>query len=197
MLDRFRPTRRRGEGSAPFHWVLDEVGARIAAAELGRDRDKLHWRRSDPLKVARTATLAHRLAVNEFFVRLAVEARAAGGALREWYGERTTQRLLDGVAAPDGYGVLTLPDRDPLHLLLEVDRGTEPLSRIRDKVDRYAKAIPRSELADADPLVLFVAQTSRRAESIRQVLIEARGVPSALARTYTQKPETDVLPAIW
>lgn len=170
VLDRFRPTRRRGEGSAPFHWVLDEVGARIAAAELGRDRDKLHWRRSDPLKVARTATLAHRLAVNEFFVRLAVEARSAGGALREWYGERTTQRLLDGIAAPDGYGVLDLPDRDPLHLLLELDRGTEPLRRIRDKVDRYAKAIPRSELADADPLVLFLAPREQRTESIRDLV---------------------------
>jgi hypothetical protein len=166
VLDRFRPTLRMGEGSAPFHWLLDEVGARIVAAELGRDRDKLNWRRADPLKVARTATLAHRIATNEFFVRLAVEARAAGGALREWYGERTTQRLLDGIAAPDGYGVLTLPDRDPLHLLLELDRGTEPLSRIRDKVDRYAKALPRSELADAVPLVLFVAPSAGRARHI-------------------------------
>lgn len=169
VLDRFRPTLPRGEGSAPFHWLLDEVGARIVAAELGRDRDQLRWRRSDPLQVARSATLAHRIAVNEFFVRLAVEARAAGGALREWYGERTTQSLLDGIAAPDGYGVLTLPDIDPLHLLLELDRGTEPLRRIREKVDRYAKALPRSELADADPLVLFAAPTAARARSMTEV----------------------------
>jgi Replication-relaxation len=108
--------------------------------------------------------------VNEFFVRLAVEARAAGGALREWYGERTTQRLLDGIAAPDGYGVIALPDRNPLHLLLELDRGTEPLRRIREKVDRYAKAIPRSELADAEPLVLFLAPTVTRTEHIERAL---------------------------
>jgi len=170
VLDRFRPTRRRGEGSAPYHWLLDEVGARIVAAELGRERDKLHWRRADPLKVARTPILAHRLAVNEFFVRLAVEARMVGGALREWYGERTTQRLFNGVVAPDGYGVVTLPDRDPLHLLLELDRGTEPLRRIRDKVDRYAKALRRSELADTDPLVLFLAPTAARTDHIAQVL---------------------------
>lgn len=170
VLDRFRPTRRRGEGSAPFHWVLDEVGARIVAAELGRDRDRLHWRRSDPLKVARTATLAHRLAVNEFFVRLAVEASAAGGALREWYGERTTQRLLDGIAAPDGYGVVVLPDREPLHLLLELDRGTEPLQRIREKLIRYEKALPRSELLDASPRLLFAAPTEKRAESMMTAL---------------------------
>jgi hypothetical protein len=123
-----------------------------------------------PLKVARSATLAHHIAVNKFFARLAVEARAAGGALREWHGERTTQGLLDGIAAPDGYGVITLPDRDPLHLLLQLDRGTEPLSRIRDKVDRYAKALPRSELADADPLVLFVVPSQRRASGIMRTV---------------------------
>lgn len=194
VLDRFRPTLRRGEGSAPFHWLLDEVGARIVAAELGRDRDQLRWRHADPLKVARTPILAHRLAVNEFFVRLAVEARAVGGALREWYGERTTQRLFDGIVAPDGYGVVALPDRDPLHVLLELDRGTEPLSRIRDKADRYAKAVPRSELADANPLVLFVAQTSRRTESMRRVLSEAKQVPFAVV--WALEPGTDVLPAI-
>jgi hypothetical protein len=170
VLDRFRPTLPKGEGSAPFHWLLDEVGAHIVAAELDRDRDQLRWRRSDPLKVASTATLDHRIAVNEFFVRLAVEARAAGGALREWYGERTTQRLLDGIAAPDGYGVIALPDLDPLHLLLELDRGTEPLRRIRDKIDRYAKAIPRSELADSDPRVLFLAPTAPRTEHIAHLL---------------------------
>lgn len=147
-----RPTLRPGEGTAPFHWVLDEVGARIVAAEQGISRDELPWRHTTALGLASSATLDHRMGVNEFFVRLAVEARAAGGALREWYGERATRRLLDGIAIPDGYGVITLPDRDPLHLLLELDHGTEPLRRIREKVNRYAKAIPRSELADADPL---------------------------------------------
>lgn len=172
VLDRFRPTLRPGEGTAPFHWVLDEVGARIVAAEQGISRDALPWRHTTALGLASSATLGHRMAVNEFFVRLAVEARAAGGALREWYGERTTRRLLDGIAIPDGYGVLALPDRDPLHLLLELDRGTEPLRRIREKVDRYAKALPRSELADADadPLVLFLAPREQRTESIRDLV---------------------------
>jgi Replication-relaxation len=174
VLDRFRPTLSRGEGSAPFHWLLDEVGARMVATELGRERDQLRWRRSDSLKVARSPVLAHRLAVNEFFVRLAVETRAAGGALREWYGERTTYRLFDGVVVPDGYGVLTIPDRDPLHMLLELDRGTEPLRRIRDKADRYAKAIPRSDLADADPLVLFLAPSARRQAGIADTVEAGR-----------------------
>jgi hypothetical protein len=37
-------------------------------------------------------------------VRLAIEAVAAGGVLREWYGVRTLARMLSGAIVPDGYG---------------------------------------------------------------------------------------------
>jgi hypothetical protein len=170
VLDRFRPARPPGRGTAPFHWILDELGAHVVAATLERDRTGLNWRRSSALALASSQTLAHRMATNEFFVRVAVEARAAGGFLREWYGERTTQPLFDGIIVPDSYGVVDLPGREPLHVLLELDRSTEPLRRIRDKVDRYAKAIPRSELADLDPLVLFAVPTARRAAGVSAVL---------------------------
>jgi protein involved in plasmid replication-relaxation len=174
VLDRFRPALPAGHGTAPYHWIPDEVGAHVIAAMLLRDRAELRWRHAANLAFSESATLGHRMAVNEFFVRLAVEARAAGGALREWYGERTTQRLLAGIVAPDGYGVLALPDHPHLHLLLELDRGTEPLRRIRDKVDRYIKAIPRSELADANPLILFAAPANRRAQGIERLTASNR-----------------------
>ncbi|HEU4721523.1 MAG TPA: replication-relaxation family protein [Gemmatimonadaceae bacterium] len=90
--------------------------------------------------------------------------------MREWYGERTAQRLFGGSVAPDGYGVVRLSDHDPLHVLLELDRGTEPLGRIREKVDAYASAIPRSELADLDPLVLFAEPSPRRAAGVSTAL---------------------------
>jgi hypothetical protein len=44
VLDRFRPPRQPGEGSAPYHWVLDEAGAHIAAEALGVERSELRWR---------------------------------------------------------------------------------------------------------------------------------------------------------
>jgi hypothetical protein len=103
-------------------------------------------------------------------VRLAVELREADGSLHEWYGEKITSGLLGGLVTPDGYGVLHLPGRAPLHLLLEPDRGTEPLRRIREKVDRYAKTLPRSELTDTNPLVLFAAPTSRSAAGVSNAL---------------------------
>ncbi len=58
-------------------------------------------------------------------------------------GERTIHGLFDGLVWPDGYGVLTLPDRAPLHLLLELDRTTEPAITLLDKATRYAKVTPR------------------------------------------------------
>ena len=106
VLDRFRPPRQPGEGSAPYHWLLDEAGAHIAAEALGVERSELRWRHQAAIAIAASAKLAHQLEVNEFFTRLADEARAAGGRLAEWWGERRCLAALDGQAAPDGYGKL-------------------------------------------------------------------------------------------
>lgn len=147
VLDRFRPAWRHGEGSTPYHWVLDEAGARIVAADLGIERAELRWRHDAALGVASSAKLAHQVAANDFFTALAEQARAAGGALTEWYGDRTTHDLLAGVVVPDGYGVLELPRQPPTHLLLELDRGTETHDRLLDKARGYAKALPREPAA--------------------------------------------------
>ncbi|ADB53609.1 replication-relaxation family protein [Conexibacter woesei] len=195
MLDRFRPEVRLGEGSAPYHWILDEAGAHVVADELGLDREQLRWRHATAARVAVSSKLDHHVATNEFFVRLAVELRAAGGSLHEWYGEKTTSRLLGGIVTPDGYGVLHLPDRAPLHLLLEVDRGTEPLRRIREKIDRYSKALPRSELASVAPLVVFVAPTDRRAHSIRTTAADKNAVWVKIA-VWTQSGLRRLMPLL-
>ncbi|MDE3130203.1 MAG: replication-relaxation family protein, partial [Acidobacteriota bacterium] len=88
VLDRFRPARERGQGSAPYHWVLDEAGAHVVAACLDLDRAELRWRRQTAVAISRSRTLDHQLEVNEFFTRLTEEARHAGGRLAEWWGER-------------------------------------------------------------------------------------------------------------
>ncbi len=85
------------------------------------------------------------------------------GSLREWYGERTTCELLEGAAVPDAYGVVQLPGHEPIHLLVELDRGTEPLDRLTAKAAAYARALPRSTLADLNPVVLLLVPTQARA----------------------------------
>lgn len=170
VLDRFRPAWRRGQGSTPYHWVLDEAGAHIAADELGLDRNQLRWRHSTSLAIAASAKLAHQVQVNEYFARLAEEARRAGGALNEWYGERTTRTLLGGTVIPDGYGVLALPRHKPIHLLIELDTASEQLDRIAAKATGYARAIPRSSLAELAPTVLLLAPTRTRAAAAARVI---------------------------
>ena len=182
VLDRFRPVAKRGEGSAPHHWTLDEAGAYVVAAEQSIERRELRWRHTTALTIATSPTLTHRVETNEFFTRLAQDARTAQGALSEWYGERTTHTMLDGIAKPDGYGVLTLPDRAPLHLLLELDRATETTERLRQKSERYARAIPRGALRHSNPLVLLAVPSHSR----------ARAAAAAVAHTTAA-----IIPAVW
>lgn len=170
VLDRFRPAWRRGQGSTPYHWVLDEAGAHIAADELGVERSQLRWRHATALAIAASAKLAHQVQVNEYFARLAEEARRAGGALSEWYGERTTRTLLGGTVIPDGYGVIHLPGRPAIHLLAELDTASEQLDRIAAKAANYARAIPRSSLAELKPTVLLLAPTRSRAAAAARMI---------------------------
>jgi hypothetical protein len=155
-LDRFRPSVPMGEGTAPYHWTLDEGGALIVAAHLGRDRAELGWRHSVAASIATSQNLAHHVEVNEFFTRLAIEANAAGGALSEWYGERTCHHVFSGKVVPDGWGVLSLPGRGPLHFLLELDRGSEPSSRLRKKAEDYERFLPHTSLKRFGPVVLLL-----------------------------------------
>lgn len=59
VVDRFRPFTR--SGSAPHHWILDEVGAQLIAWERGEDLKQLGWRRDRALSIAASRQLAHRL----------------------------------------------------------------------------------------------------------------------------------------
>jgi len=170
VLDRFRPSVPMGEGTAPYHWILDEAGALIVAGHLGRDRSELGWQHSVAASIATSQNLAHHVEVNEFFTRLAIEANAAGGALSEWYGERTCHHLFSGKVVPDGWGVLTLPDRGPLHFLVELDRGSETSSRLRKKAEDYAEFLPRTSLKDLHPLVLLLVPSARRAQTATAAL---------------------------
>jgi hypothetical protein len=181
VLASFRPAIHAGQGSVQNHWVLDEAGALVVAAELGLERAELRWRAQAALAIANSSKLAHQLAVNEFFTRLTEDAREAGGALERWWGERCSRDALDGIATPDGYGRLRLPGEPALEFLLELDRGSEDHGRLKEKARRYAKALPRSELRD--PLVLLLLpsleRTARAAETV------AATAAPIVARTWT------------
>jgi Replication-relaxation len=159
-LASFRPAQHAGQGSAQNHWVLDEAGAFVVAAELGLERAELRWRAQTALAIVSSSKLAHQLAVNEFFTRLAEDANDAGGELQRWWGERRSRDALNAIATPDGYGRLHMPGEPSVEFLLELDRGSEDHARLKEKARRYAKALPRSELRD--PLVLLLLPSRER-----------------------------------
>jgi hypothetical protein len=180
VLDRFRPNKRRGDGTAPYHWVLDEAGAIIVADHRGIPRSQLHYNLADALAVAASRNLTHHVESNEFFTRLAVESSRAGGSLSEWYGVRTLAHLFANASVPDSYGVLTLPGRAPLHLLLELDRGTESSRVLRKKAEGYTRTLPDSSLRDLRPLVILAVPSDRRAQTATAA-VAGTGAPIAVA----------------
>jgi len=188
VLDRFRPYRQPGEGSARYHWILDEAGAHIVAACLDLDRSELRWRHQAAVAISRSAKLAHQLDVNEFFTLLIEEAATSGGRLADWWSERRCTCLLDGPVAPDGYGKLALPGQRPVSFLLELDRATEDHERLRQKLRRYTKALPRSPLGDDDPLVVIAVPTQHRRDNIARTLAGATITHRVIVWTPAHSP---------
>jgi hypothetical protein len=170
VLDRFRPSLPRGQGTAPYHWILDEGGVLVVAAVKDVERAKLGWQHSVAVSVATSPKLPHHVEVNEFVVRLAVEAQAAGGMLTHWHGERWLHDAFDGVLLPDTYAALAFRDRPALHVLVELDRGTETLGTLREKAERYEQRLDYKFWREVDPLVLFVVPSEGRARTVTDTL---------------------------
>jgi hypothetical protein len=143
------------------------------------ERRRLRWQHSDAVDIAQSSKLRHHIEISEFFSLLSLEAQLQHGALHEWYGERITSTLFKGVV-PDGYGVINLPHRPPVHLLLELDRGTEPARRLYDKAVLYARQIPRSQLGERDAFVVLTVPTATRAKLAREA-VDGTGAPIVVA----------------
>jgi hypothetical protein len=85
-----------------------------------------------------------------------------------------------GTITPDGYGVVNLSAQAPLHILLELDRATEPARRLHDKATRYVSAIPRSVLSHANPLIIIAVPTLARAQAVTEAIANT-GAPITVA----------------
>jgi hypothetical protein len=114
-VDRFRPL--APAGSSPLHFILDEAGAAVIAAEDGVTVGELGYRRDRAAAIALSPRLAHDTGANGVFAALAAAARASGGreALECWWGERRCAATWGEHARPDGYGRWTerAPGRPP------------------------------------------------------------------------------------
>ena len=111
-VDRFRPL--APAGSSPLHFILDEAGAMLLAAEDGITAADLGYRRDRSMAIALSPRLAHDTGANGVFTALAAAARASGGQAGAGVlvGRAALRRRL-GRATPAPTGTAAGPSRPP------------------------------------------------------------------------------------
>jgi hypothetical protein len=209
-VDRFRPL--AATGSSPLHFVLDEAGAILLAAEDGVTTADLGYRRDRAMGVALSPHLSHEVGVNGVFTALAAAARASGGqkVLETWWGGRRCAAVWGENTRPDGYGRWReqLPGQPAAvtDFFLEYDTGTEPLARVIGKLAGYAALAARTGITTP---VLFRLRSLRREAALHARLVgppppgirdaasaaQIPGVPVATATSGTSPDGPAWLPA--
>lgn len=176
-VDRFYPAGPFALGKPLAHWLLDDVGAYLVAARLGKDRRQLAWDRQRNFAAHRQ--LAHRLEINEFVCSLiAATAHSEQMWVSDW---------MAGAEAPERWDAdrsRVIPDAllelgtaaGPVEVALEWDRDTEPLTTLEDKCVRYAVALRHMPKARH---VCFVVPSQGRLEGVR-ARVQGEAVASVL-----------------
>jgi predicted transcriptional regulator len=182
VLTRFRPQRWEG-GSYPYHYLLDQLGTEIVAAQRGEPLPRRDQARQRRQHLTSRANLPHLLATNQFFIDLAAHERThPGSRLVTWRpaadfhqrgaffrtGDDSTLMLLPTVPRPDGHGVWADHGRQ-VPFLLEMDLGTESLSVLTAKVTNYLRL---AELTRWRWPVLFWLPSARRELNLQQLLAD-------------------------
>jgi len=165
VLDRFRPFRT--VGSDPYHYLLDTFGVEVVAADRGVEVPRPGLHHSRALALADSQRLAHLRGINGLFCALARWARGVEDAeLAEWWPERRCATEWGEVVRPDGFGTLRQRTR-VVEFFVELDRGTETLARLADKLTGYAQLIHATGWS---PLVCFWFPSPGRELHARRVL---------------------------
>lgn len=187
LLDRFRFA-RDGGGSHPWHWTLGHDGHRFQAAAHERPELSARASRQRVSRLSASAKLTHLLTANEFFVRLWAHARHHREAcLDRWWSETTTTKRFRTITA-DGHGLWRVADR-MVGFFLEADMGSEPLTKVTAKLDRYAALIRRG--GPRYPVLIWLG-SSQREEHLHQILRGRRGGVAVATATHTADPTDPV-----
>jgi len=188
LVDRFELPLIR---NSPNHYVLDHLGARIAAAHRGIAFGELRWHKEDDEALPFQGEFRHLIETNEFFVRLIAACRRdERHRLRTWWGEKHCTRAWNEEVHPDGYAVLEGPHA-ATEFFFELDRGTESPSRLRAKLARYQDVAP---LADCPKVLLFSFLDPEREVAVRKHLYNPG---MTLATTVFDVASAHPLGAVW
>lgn len=164
VLARFRSLVR--PGSQSFRWTLGPVGAAVVAATADQPIPRPNTVRAATARLATSPRLQHLLEVNQFFCALASYSRHHREAmLLRWWSEHRATHATGGLVHPDGAGLWDEAGHR-LPFWLELDRGTEQLSRLTAKLAGYR----RLSATDLAWPVLFWLPNHSRETSLHKLL---------------------------
>jgi Replication-relaxation len=191
VLDRFQPHVQLG--SAPYHYILDELGMRVVAADRGLDLKRVRQRLQTDLDIPARSHLHHQLEVNDFFVTLIKACRDSQGhyEIGRWWSEKRCRDAWKGIIHPDGLGELSC-SRDSVTFLLELDRGSERGDRLADKLAPYRRFAAMRLGPEA---LLFLFSSFERELHARRSLEPIEGL--VVATSYRDAYESDPLADVW
>lgn len=153
LLQRVYPARTTRGGGSEALWFLTAEGRRLL---------ELPTRRDPGLSIP---DLEHRRAVAQYMTGLVQHSLERDGeGLYSWLGEQAAARALAGACRPDGYGRYLHPEGE-ISFYLELDRGTEPAHRLRDKLAAYGRALARAPNAEYGNVILLL-RGARRLRSV-------------------------------
>jgi len=186
---------RRSEPGRPnvVCWVPGPLSARLTALANEQTPPTARALRERQDRVYANPALNHLLDTNEFFVRLLAHSRSnEDTSLRRWWSERATAAAFGQRIHPDGHGVWAAGDHET-GFFAEVDRGTEPLGRLADKLSSY-----RRLHAEGGPpyVVLFVLPNRTREQNLHRRLAE-RPEPSLVIATTSPEAGDDPAGPVW
>jgi protein involved in plasmid replication-relaxation len=134
-----------GEGRAPTLYMLGKKGAELLRTERGYGERRWYSSSRD----LRPDKIEHSLAINEVFLAIAFACRESGYEIRQWRTESEMKANYDHVVITNTGGkrerVAVIPDSQfvivangqKYPFLLELDRGTMPLRRFKNKIKAY------------------------------------------------------------
>ena len=97
-----------------------------------------------------------------------------------WWSERRATAAFGAIVRPDGYGEWVQHGRR-VGFFLELDRGTEPLPRLVDKLTGYAHL---TELGTGHPVLILLPTTTRETHLHEYLRAHPRtGAPAAAGST--------------
>jgi len=105
MVERFRPHQPVGAGSAPYHYLLGEVGAAVLSTDGSTGVEGLGWDRARLLGLAHAnGRLTHLLGVNTLLAQLTHTARHQPGTrLVCWWPAHRCHARWGRLITPDAY----------------------------------------------------------------------------------------------